>query len=222
MAHVGERVHPDPALEPREHLGDVGRTATVHPDRHRGDALLQERQRVAAVVLGQLGVRVHVDEAGRDHQPVDVHDHGGIEAGCRRVPDEADPLPCHADVPPDRRLSRAVVDETADQQQVRDRLGANVADPEHRHRQGGHERSVPSACVALGLDEHDGILPIRARGVYQDRLDLSIRRSPSAPQPIVDPSRFHRRPVHRRRTVALLRELPGCPRGRCGDFYAYR
>ena len=72
--------------------------------------------------------------------------------GCR------DPLPHHADVLPARRLSRAVVDETADQQEVRGRLGAQVADPQRGHRQGGQERSVPSASVTVGPDRHDEVL----------------------------------------------------------------
>ena len=84
---------------------------------------MEERQSVPAVVFRQLGVRVHVDEARRDHQPVDV-DRAGIEAGRRRVADEADALPHHADVLPARRLPRAVVDETADQQEISGRLGA--------------------------------------------------------------------------------------------------
>ena len=119
---------------------------------------MEERQRVPAVVFRQLGVRVHVDEARRDHQPVDVHDHGGIEAGCRRVADKADPLSHHADVLPARRLSRAVVDETADEQEVRSRLGAKVADPQRGHRHGGEERPVPPAYDTVGSDRHDGVL----------------------------------------------------------------
>ena len=120
--------------------------------------LPEERQGVSSVVLRQLGVRVHVDEAGGDHEAPDVHDHGGIEAGCRRVPDEADPLPRHPDVPPDRRLSRAVVDETADQQQIRNRLGSNVADPQHRHRGGRQQRPAPPAHVTTDPDGHDDVL----------------------------------------------------------------
>ena len=127
VTRVGERVHPNAALEPGEQLGDAGRPPAVHPDRHRGDALMEERQRVPAVVLRQLGMRVHVDEARRDDQPVDVDDHRGIETGRRRVADEADAIPDHADVLPRRRPPRAVVDETADQQQVRRRLGTQVA-----------------------------------------------------------------------------------------------
>ena len=34
VTRVGERIHPDAALEPGEQLGDVGRTPAVHPDRH--------------------------------------------------------------------------------------------------------------------------------------------------------------------------------------------
>ena len=44
VTHVGERVRPDAALEPGEQLGDVGRTPTVYPNSHRGDALMEERQ----------------------------------------------------------------------------------------------------------------------------------------------------------------------------------
>ena len=137
---------PDTALEPGEQLGDVGRARTVHPDRNRGDALVDERQRVVTVVLRQLGMRVHVDEARRDHQPGDVHDLGGIETGRRRVADEADALPHHADVLPDGRLPRAVVDETADQHEVHRRLGAKVADPQR-----GHSPRRPGATAAAGV-----------------------------------------------------------------------
>ena len=167
VTRVGERVHPDAALEPGEQVVDVGRAPAVHANRHRGDALMEERQRVPAVVLRQLGVRVHVDEAGRDHQPVDVHDRGGVEAGRRRVAHEADALSRHADVLADRGLSRAVVDETADQQEVGGRLGAEVGDPggpQHRHR--GQERPVPPAHVKVVPDRHDGVLkPLPRRGV---------------------------------------------------------
>ena len=43
VSHVGERVRPDAAIEPGEQLGDVGRTPTVHPNRHRGDALMEDK-----------------------------------------------------------------------------------------------------------------------------------------------------------------------------------
>ena len=38
VTRVGERVHPDAALEPGEQTCDVGRTPAVEPYRHRGDA----------------------------------------------------------------------------------------------------------------------------------------------------------------------------------------
>ena len=157
VTRVGERVHPDAAIERGERPGDVGRAPAVDPDRHRGDALVEERQRVAPPVLRQLGVRVHVDEAGRHHQPVDVDDHGGVEAGRRRVADEADAVARHADVLPDRRLSRAVVDEAADQQKVRRRLPSKIADRQGGHRHGGQEPPVPLATITVGPDRHDAI-----------------------------------------------------------------
>ena len=119
---------------------------------------MEERQRVPAVVLRQLGVRVHVDEAGRDHQPVDVHDRGGVEAGRRRVAHEADALSRHADVLADRGLSRAVMDETADQQEVGGRLGAEVGDAQRAQRCGGQERPVPPTCIAVGPHWHEGVI----------------------------------------------------------------
>jgi len=50
------------------------------------------------------------------------------------------------------------VDQTADQQVVRGRLGAQVADPQRGHRHGGRERPAPAACVASGPDRHVGVL----------------------------------------------------------------
>ena len=89
----------------------------------------------------------HVDEARRDHQPVDVHDFGRIQPRRRRITDEADPFSHHPDVLPFRWPARAVVDDTADQQQVRRRLGAQVADPQRGHRRGGQERpGAPAKC----------------------------------------------------------------------------
>ena len=52
--------------------------------------------------------------------PLDVHDLGRVDAGRRRVADEADAIARHRDVLPDGRPSRAVVDEAADQQEVAD------------------------------------------------------------------------------------------------------
>ena len=142
---------------------------------------MEERQGVAAVVLRQLGVRVHVDEAGRDHQPADVHDHGGVEAGRRRVADEADAVARHADVPPDRRPSRAVVDEASGEQEVRRRLGAGGAAAQRGHRRRGQEQPARPARVGVGSHGYG------CRAVITTTAETDIEPSPENSTPTVPP-----------------------------------
>ena len=109
LPHVRQGVDAHPVLEIALHgLTDVGRSAAVHADDHRGNSLIEKRQRRLSVRRLQLGVAVHVHEARRDQQAGDIHRVAGADPHIARVAHELNPITGDADVGLDPRIPGAV------------------------------------------------------------------------------------------------------------------
>ena len=106
----------DPALHEGLLLGADRRLGEgAHADDFRRHPLTDLGLRRRAAEVEEVGVRVHVDEAGRDHASGDVEDAVGGAGETRR--DGGDALALHGDVGAPGRCPRAVDDAAAAQQE---------------------------------------------------------------------------------------------------------
>ena len=144
VAHGEEGVHADavrgPLGQPVRHMG---RAAPVEPERDGRDALEEERARIPPVIGAEFGVRVHVDEAGGDHQPARVDRVQRRDPRARGIPHEADAVARHRHVGRRRLAPRTVQHRAAEDEGV-GRVPARSAGGE-RERKKGHapERADP-------------------------------------------------------------------------------
>ncbi len=96
---------------------DVDRPTAVRVDDHGGDPLSQHRLAVIEV-SGQTfaGMRVHVDEAGRDVLATRIHDRA--RPRLRECTDTDDPPAAHADIRLARRAAGTVEDQAVANEDV--------------------------------------------------------------------------------------------------------
>ncbi len=119
MSHVAKGVHRDAGGEVRGKLlaQPIGASA-VDPEHDGGDPLRQQRHRRAPAVHVEVGVAVHVDEAGGDVEPADVDGVARDGAVSEGEPEPRDAAAAEPDVLSHPRISCAVEHASVDEENV--------------------------------------------------------------------------------------------------------
>jgi hypothetical protein len=102
---------------------DTIRAATIDTEHNRGDALVQQRQSELPARRSEVGVRVHVPEAGSDHQSGHIQRIGRSYARSARIAHERDAIAGDRNIPGRPGIPGSIEHVSAEQEQVSAILG---------------------------------------------------------------------------------------------------